>query len=375
MKRIRSGHSRPAEAKRHPPNKVVRAHLEAATRGPAGQVRFVQPAMIPMTNYPSRVMRGGPKATTIKTAVTDRSGVAAGAVLQEDYMTATDKPAKVGTATGSSAPGVVVEDGRPSSIETRFLEIVEDFNDNSQEWRRLFSELLGTFFLVLVAAGGGMMGQAFPNTIGRTAAVVAPGLMVMAIILFMGKISGAHLNPAVSFAFALRGDFPWARVPGYIVVQLIGASLAAWFLQGVIKVSSSYGSNYPAPNYSSTSALLMEIVLTLGLVSVILGTASGAQNLGVIGALGVGSYIALAGLWGSPISGTSMNPSRTFGPDLVSADFSSYWVYVAGPVVGAALAVGIAFILRGRGGGRSGSGAAQGALFTQVANPNAGTAM
>ena len=111
-------------------------------------------------------------------------------------------------------------------IET-FEEAIEDFQDPSQEWRRLFSELLGTFFLVLVAAGGGMMGQAFPNTISRTAAVVAPGLMVMAIILFMGKVSGAHLNPAVSIAFALRGDFPWWRVPGYIVVQLGGAALAA----------------------------------------------------------------------------------------------------------------------------------------------------
>ena len=248
----------------------------------------------------------------------------------------------------------------------RVASIVEDFRDPSQEWRRLFSELLGTFFLVLVAAGGGMMGQAFPHTISRTAAVVAPGLMVLAIILFMGKVSGAHLNPAVTIAFSLRGDFPWRRVPGYVVVQLIGAGLAAWFLQAVINVSSSYGSNYPAPTYSSFDAFLMETILTLGLVSVILGTASGAQNLGVFGALGVGGYIALAGLWGSPISGTSMNPARTFGPDLVSADFASYWVYVAGPLLGAAIAVGFAFILRGRGGGLAGSGAAQGALFTKA---------
>ena len=91
----------------------------------------------------------------------------------------------------------------------------------------------------------------------------------------------------------------------------------------------------------------MEAVLTLGLVSVILGTASGAQNVGVIGALGVGAYIALAGLWGSPISGASMNPARTFGPDLVGADFTDYWVYVAGPLTGAVLAVGGAFVLRG----------------------------
>jgi aquaporin Z len=251
-----------------------------------------------------------------------------------------------------------------------FEEAIEEFADSSKEWRRLFSELLGTFFLVLVAAGGGMMSQAFPNTISRTAAVVAPGLMVMAIILFMGKVSGAHLNPAVSIAFALRNDFPWIRVPGYVVIQLIGASLAAWFLQAVVHVSASYGANYPAPNFSSGDAFWMEAVLTFGLVSVILGTASGAQNLGVIGAFGVGGYIALAGLWGSPISGASMNPARSFGPDLVAADFSHYWVYVAGPLAGAVLAVGTAFVLRGRGGGRSGSGAAQGAIDTEVARPD-----
>jgi aquaporin Z len=253
---------------------------------------------------------------------------------------------------------------------SRIVAIFADFRDPRQEWRRLFSELLGTFFLVLVAAGGGMMGQAFPNTISRTAAVVAPGLMVMAIILFMGKVSGAHLNPAVSVAFALRGDFPWQRVPGYIVVQLAGAALAAWLLQAVVNVSASFGSNYPASSYSSSDAFVMETVLTLGLVSVILGTASGAQNLGVFGALGVGGYIALAGLWGSPISGTSMNPARTFGPDLVGADFTAYWVYIAGPLLGAAIAVGFAFILRGRGGGLAGSAAAQGALFTAAENPD-----
>jgi len=245
-----------------------------------------------------------------------------------------------------------------------------DFADPSQEWRRLFSELLGTFFLVLVAAGGGMMGQAFPHTISRTAAVVAPALMVLGIILFMGKVSGAHLNPAVTIAFSLRGDFPWRRAPGYIVVQLAGAALAAWFLQAVVHVSSSYGSNYPAAGFSAGNALVMEIVLTFGLVSVILGTASGAQNLGVIGALGVGAYIALAGLWGSPISGASMNPARTFGPDAISANFTSYWVYVAGPVLGACVAVGVAFVLRGAGGGKSGSGAAQGALATEVQRPD-----
>jgi aquaporin Z len=244
----------------------------------------------------------------------------------------------------------------------RVVSVFEDFQDPSQEWRRLFSELLGTFFLVLVAAGGGVMGQAFPNTISRTAAVVAPGLMVMAIILFMGKVSGAHLNPAVSIAFALRGDFPWRRVPAYIVVQLGGACLAAWFVQAVINASASYGSNYPAHSYTSFDAFLMETVLTLGLVSVILGTASGAQNVGVLGALGVGGYIALAGLWSSPISAASMNPARSFGPDLVAGHWSSYWVYVAGPLAGGLVAVAVAWILRGPGGDRVALAAAQGTL-------------
>jgi aquaporin Z len=159
-------------------------------------------------------------------------------------------------------------------------------------------------------------------------------------------------------------------VPGYVVVQLAGAALAAWFLKAVVQVSATYGSSYPVPGYTAWDGFLMESVLTLGLVSVILGTASGAQNLGVVGAFGVGAYIALAGLWGSPISGASRNPARTFGPDLVGRGFSHYGVYVAGPLLGALLAVGFAFVLREAGGGRSGSGAAQGTLDTQVQKPD-----
>ena len=259
--------------------------------------------------------------------------------------------------------------GPIARYEQSVLTRIRDFDDPRQEWRRLFSEVLGTFMLVLVAAGGGMMGQAFPDTISRSAAVVAPGLMVLAIILFMGKISGAHLNPAVSIAFALRRDFPWWRVPGYIVAQLVGATLAALILHAIIDVSAKYGSNYPASGYSSMAAFWMELLLTLGLVSVILGTASGAQNIGIVGAFGVGSYIALAGLWGSPISGASMNPARTFGPDLASATFTDYWVYIAGPLAGALIAVAIAFVLRGPGGGVAGSGAAQGDLFLEAQEP------
>lgn len=234
------------------------------------------------------------------------------------------------------------------------------FDDPRLEWRRLFSELLGTFMLVLVAAGGGILhGE---GQISLAAAVVAPGLMVMGIILFMGAISGAHLNPVVSLAFALRGDFPWKRVPGYIIIQLVGATLACLFLYAVFGNIQHLGATLPGPGYANWQALLMEIVLTATLVSVILGTASAAQNVGAIAALGVGGYIALAGLWSAPVSGTSMNPARSFGPALVSGDFTSYWVYVVGPLAGALIAVGCAFVLRGRGGDAISYAAGSGAL-------------
>jgi aquaporin Z len=235
-----------------------------------------------------------------------------------------------------------------------------DFDDPRQEWRRLFSELLGTFALVLAAAGGGVLHG--KGQISLAAAVVAPGLTVMAIILFMGAVSGAHLNPAVSLAFALRGDFPWKRVPGYIIIQLAGATLAALFIRWVFGNVEHLGATLPGPGYKNWQALLMEIVLTLLLVSVILGTASAAQNVGAIAALGVGGYVALAGLWAAPVSGVSMNPARSFGPALASGDFTSYWVYIAGPLAGSLLAVGCAMVLRGRGGGAIGRAAGSGVL-------------
>ena len=226
--------------------------------------------------------------------------------------------------------------------------ISRNFDNPALEWRRLFAEILGTFLLVLVAAGAGVVG-----------AVTAPGLMVLAVILFMGAISGAHLNPAVSIAFAARGDFPWRRVPGYIIAQLGGSALACLLLWALFGRAGMLGATEPGPGISDWQALLMEVVLTGGLVSTILGTASRAQNLGPISAFGVGAYIILAGLWASPISGASMNPARSFGPDLVLLGFSHSWVYLVGPIAGGLLAVGIAYLLRGRG---TGIQAAQGRL-------------
>jgi len=248
--------------------------------------------------------------------------------------------------------------GLPNAVANEF-----DFWNDRYEGRRLFSELLGTFFLVLVAVGGGMVNARFGgHAVPYGARVVAPALMVMAVILFMGTVSGAHLNPAVSVAFAARGDFPWRRVPAYIVAQFLGAILATLLLWALIGKQGSAGLTLPGTGISTTTAMLWELVLTTGLVSVILGTASGAQAIGPLAALGVGSYIALAGLWGSPVSGASMNPARSLGPALVLGDWTSWWAYLVGPLAGGAVAVGIAYLLRGRGGGRSGVSAAQGTL-------------
>jgi aquaporin Z len=251
--------------------------------------------------------------------------------------------------------------GQPNSIVRQF-----DFWDDSYEGRRLFSEVLGTFFLVLVAVGAGMVNARFGgHAVPYGARVVAPGLMVAAIILFMGAVSGAHLNPAVSVAFALRGDFPWKRVPAYVVAQFAGAVLATLLLWALIGKQGSAGLTLPGSGISAATAMLWEAVLTAGLVSVILGTASGAQQLGPLAAIGVGSYIALAGLWAAPVSGASMNPARSLGPALVLGDWTAWWAYLAGPAIGGAIAVGIAYILRGPGGGLSGSSAAGGTLGTR----------
>ena len=191
--------------------------------------------------------------------------------------------------------------------------------------------------------------------------VAAPGLMVMAIIYFMGAVGGAHLNPAVTLAFAVRRNFPWNRVPGYIIAQFVGGIVAAGFLWAMFGAVGLLGATTPGPGITVFKALIMEVLLTLGLVSTILGTASGARNIGSNGALAVGGYIALAGLWAAPISGASMNPVRSFAPDLVRGEMSTTWIYVAGPIIGAMIAVGFEWILKGKP-TAAGASAAQGSL-------------
>lgn len=223
-----------------------------------------------------------------------------------------------------------------------------EFLDAKNEWRRLFAELWGTFLLVLVGAGAAVAGK-LTGEVSKGMEVVAPGMMVMAIIYFMGAVSGAHINPAVTIAFAMRRHFPWKRVPLYIGAQVIGGILAATFLRALFGTVGDVGATVPHAPLDHAKTFVIEVVLTTGLVNTILGTASGPRNVGSNGAIAVGSYIALAGLWAGSLTGASMNAVRTFAPDLVRGNINSTtWVYILATLTGACIAVGFEWILKGK---------------------------
>jgi len=234
-------------------------------------------------------------------------------------------------------------------IGSRYLiKFQEDTLRHRPLWIRVIIEYLGTFILVTVAAGSGVINHyAGGGPISRTAAVIAPGAVVMAMIYALGPLSGLHINPAVTLAFAGRGVFKVAWVVPYLIAQLAGAVSAALFLQAMYGHVES-GGNYPiARPGGEWRSLIMETVLTAILVTVILNTATGYRSIGHNAALAVGSTVALLGLFASPISGASMNPARTLGPDIVSLNFDGWWLYIVGPLAGAAIAVMIIGLVRG----------------------------
>jgi aquaporin Z len=221
------------------------------------------------------------------------------------------------------------------------------FLDPKREWRRLFAEMWGTFLLVLVACGGVVVSKLDPSvTLGLQ--VAAPGIMVMAAIYFMGTVSGAHLNPGVTLAFALRSHFPWKKVPTYMLAQLAGGIIAALFLKRMFGETGDIGATVPKLNLTPLQALLIEIILATGLVNTILGTASGARNIGHNAAIAIGGYIVLAGFWAGPLTGASMNAVRSLAPDIVRGNFQTTWIYICGPLIGAFIAVGFEWILKGK---------------------------
>src|SRR5215475_3342498 len=236
-----------------------------------------------------------------------------------------------------------------ASLGRRYLiRFEEDTLSQRPLWIRLIIEFLGTFILVTVAAGAGVINHYVGGgPISRTAAVIAPGAVVMAMIYAWGPLSGLHINPAVTAAFAGRGVFPRGWVIPYWVVQLGGAICAALFLQ-LMFGNVDAGGNYPITTKGGDwRSMVMEAVLTAILVSIILNTATGSRSIGHNAAIAVGSTVALLGLFASPISGASMNPARTLGPDIVSTNFTGWWVYIAGPLIGAGIAVMIIALVRG----------------------------
>jgi aquaporin Z len=215
----------------------------------------------------------------------------------------------------------------------------------ADEWRRLLAEAFGTFVLTFFDAGA-KMAAALSGETSAAAQAIVPGLVVAAMIYSLGHRSGAHINPAVTFAFALRRVFPWRRVPGYVAVQLAGALLAALVLLALFGAQEHVGATMPRS--SPYVALALEAILTVVLVSVILGTSRHHRVIGPDAALAVGATIIACNILGKGESGASMNPARSFGPALVGGAMPDYWIYVVGPLAGAAIAVGLAFLIHGR---------------------------
>jgi len=215
------------------------------------------------------------------------------------------------------------------------------------DWpRRVTAELVGAFGLVLAAAGTDVVGRLMDGAVSDAARAAAPGLVVAALIYSIGDASGAHFNPAVSLAFALKRLIPPVWIVPYWLAQLAGAVLAAALLRALFGDAVDAAVNRPRLT-SGLGAVVVEGVLSFLLLVVILGTADRYRVVGANAAIAVGATIAACGLIGLPIEGASMNPARSLGPAIVAGDLGSAWIYVLGPAAGAALAVALTTFLHG----------------------------
>jgi aquaporin NIP len=207
--------------------------------------------------------------------------------------------------------------------------------------RALAAELIGTFALVFAGAGA-IMVDAKTQQLGHVGVAISFGLVIMVMIYAVGHVSGAHFNPAVSFAFALTRHFPWTRLLGYWAAQVSGALLAAAILRGSLGNRAHVGATLPAG--SQAQAFLWEAVLTFFLMFVIMSVATDTRAVGEAAAIAVGGAVGLDAMFGGPVTGASMNPARSLGPALVSGDLHALWVYLVAPLVGAAVG-GLAYQL------------------------------
>jgi aquaporin Z len=212
--------------------------------------------------------------------------------------------------------------------------------------RRLAAEVFGTFALTLVAAGADVAGRLSGGEVSPAARAVAPALLISSMIYALGDVSGAHYNPVVSLAFALRRLFPVAWLVPYWLAQLTGAIGASLLLRALFGDVVAAGVSQPHL-VSPGTAVVLETLLTWLLGTVILGTADRNRLIGPNAALAVGATIAMCGLLAIPLEGPSMNPARSIGPAVVSGRLADLWIYLVGPALGSVLAVGLAVLLHG----------------------------
>jgi len=210
---------------------------------------------------------------------------------------------------------------------------------------RLTAELFGTFALTLTACAAEIVAAAHPE-VSHLERAAAPALAVLAVIYAVSDVSGAHINPIVTLAFALRGVFDWRRAPRYWLAQAAGAVGGAAVARALVGGAADVGATFP--KIGAAQAIILEAVLSFLLVSVILHTSKRKAAVGPQAALAVGATIALCGFWGGPLTGASMNPARSFGPAIVAGHMNTMWIYVLGPTLGMLAAVAVTFVIHGR---------------------------
>lgn len=225
-----------------------------------------------------------------------------------------------------------------------------DWTSAQHRHRRVLAEFIGTFGLVFILSGGAAILVKFgggdpPVYVVALVLSAFSALWLIVAIYFLGDIS-AHFNPAMTFAFALRGDMGWVMAVVYWITQcaaaIAGAFLARWFFGSLGNLAATR-----PPAGMDMKAVLFEALITFGLVLMVLGMANGPKLSGPYVPLAVGAYIMAWGSMGGPFEGAAMNPARALGPDVAIGDLSSYWVYVVGPLAGAAIAAVVARALRG----------------------------
>jgi len=209
------------------------------------------------------------------------------------------------------------------------------------------AELLGTFALVFAGTGAIVINDISGGTIGHIGIAATFGLVVMAMIQTFGDVSGAQFNPAVSLAFAVAGKLTWARLPGYVVAQCVGALLASGLLRFLFPTHELLGSTLPSGAVSQS--FVLEAVLTAMLMLTILSVSTGAKEKGITAGIAIGAVVGLEAMFAGPICGASMNPARSLAPALVSGHLEHLWLYLLAPVVGALIAVPLFRAVRGPG--------------------------